>query len=248
VTNKNRKTYLKLKESLTEFFTAPVRYLKESNQKESEFEKPYLDTDYRAMHLDIPDPDWPTWKFDPYTRRQPPGEVLGTGPGCKSCDLSAWPIYNNECDTGVITFFSSSRCVLRKGMSGWGNTTLVAEALIGEITEIVPGSMAGIFPTIDVSVNPDIANHTILGTMVDDLGNVCTELVEVTCVVCPPDTAFTFDDASTSDTIAPGGNITVYVLGGSSPFSWASAGTGYSWGSGSTTTARENVLTSAAGT
>lgn len=45
---------------MIEFFRARVRWLKESNMVESRAEKPYLDLDYRKMHLDWPVWDWPT--------------------------------------------------------------------------------------------------------------------------------------------------------------------------------------------
>lgn len=58
-----RKPYLKAKDSIVEFFRAPVRYLKDLVEKESQFEKPYEEDDYQAMHLNLPTPDWPSWDF-----------------------------------------------------------------------------------------------------------------------------------------------------------------------------------------
>jgi len=290
VTSKARKPYLGLKRSLIEFFTAPVRYIKQSNEKESAFEKPYEGADYPSMHFKLPDPDWPTWKFDPTARRLPPSpEVLGTGSSCKHCDLSSYRIQADDCDTNAVNIYSSKRCVheahgflapktwqftstdkpafneerqreiaianpgltaMTLGSHGqqWGETVLTVEALVGEIVDVQPGRWATHHPDIDVWVNPDVDEHVLLGTMIDDLGNICTELVEVSCstVVCPPLVVFEFDDASTPDTIAPGGNITVYVTGGSAPYSWGAAGTGFTWASG-VTTDPENVLTSASG-
>ncbi len=49
-----RRLYLGPKQSFREKFSAQVRWLKESYGPESIFEKPYRDTDYRQMHLDIP--------------------------------------------------------------------------------------------------------------------------------------------------------------------------------------------------
>ena len=106
MTNKNRKSYLQLKKSLIEFFDAPVRYLKESNKKESAFEKPYAESEYPTMHFDIPQPDWPTWNFDPTrTRRAKPEEVAGTGKHCKGCVLSAYRILANKCETDSVQFY-----------------------------------------------------------------------------------------------------------------------------------------------
>jgi len=50
----NRRPYYELKMSTTDFFREHVRYLKESNSKESMMEKPYLEDEYPKMHLKLP--------------------------------------------------------------------------------------------------------------------------------------------------------------------------------------------------
>jgi len=50
----NRRPYYGLKMSTTNFFREHVRYLKESNSKESMMEKPYLEDEYPKMHLKLP--------------------------------------------------------------------------------------------------------------------------------------------------------------------------------------------------
>lgn len=76
-----RRPYLDLKASILELFRTTARWLHDTVKVESLFEKPYLDQDYRQMHLNMPDPDWPstpegdgffpdesgfwTFKFDP---------------------------------------------------------------------------------------------------------------------------------------------------------------------------------------
>lgn len=77
--------------------------------------------------------------------------------------------------------------------------------------------------------------------------STCSSIVKVYCKECPVTPVMTFDDASTPDTIVPGNNITVYVLGGQGPFTWSVSGTGYSLASASTT-ARQNTLGCASGT
>ncbi len=52
--------YLNLKRSILELFRTRAHWLKEFTSKWSIFDKPYLDQDYRAMHLDWPAPDWPS--------------------------------------------------------------------------------------------------------------------------------------------------------------------------------------------
>lgn len=51
--------YLNIKQSILSLFRTTARWLKDTTAQESIFEKPYLDQDYRAMHLNLPNPDWP---------------------------------------------------------------------------------------------------------------------------------------------------------------------------------------------
>ena len=53
-----RRLYLNLKQSITKLFKTPAHYLKEMTGKWSIFDKPYLDQDYRAMHLKWSAPTW----------------------------------------------------------------------------------------------------------------------------------------------------------------------------------------------
>jgi len=80
----------------------------------------------------------------------------------------------------------------------------------------------------------------------DPGGSVCSDDIVMECG-CQCNGSLAFDDASTPDTIAPGGDITVYVTGGCPPFSWSVSGTGYSFASGSTSD-RYNTLSCASGT
>jgi hypothetical protein len=67
------------------------------------------------------------------------------------------------------------------------------------------------------------------------------------CVEACENQALQWDDESTPDTILPGGSISVYVLYGCPPFTWAVSGTGYSIGQ-TQTEGRSNQLNCAAGT
>ena len=84
-----RKPYLHLKLSSTEFFSSPVRYIKEFFGKESEMEKPYLGTGRSEMHLDIPDYNWPPFPYYPLRDWEPPD--LLTPP-------LIWPLFQNPDD------------------------------------------------------------------------------------------------------------------------------------------------------
>lgn len=100
----------------------------------------------------------------------------------------------------------------------------------------------------DKGNKPGSYYHPLLQKWIQLIGgkSICDDELPIGCEVCPASVALAFDDASTSDTIAPGGSITMYVTGGKAPFSWSTSDTGYSFGN-ATTTARNNTLTSAAG-
>ena len=76
--------------------------------------------------------------------------------------------------------------------------------------------------------------------------SVCDQKSLVECDVCPPAVVFAFDDASTPDTIAPGGTITLNMTGGKGPFAWSTSSTGYTFGKTSTAF-QNNTLISASG-
>ena len=61
----NRRPYYGLKLSIADFFREPVRYIKQSNTKESQLEKPYLIGEYSKMHLKLPE-----GKFESYKREK----------------------------------------------------------------------------------------------------------------------------------------------------------------------------------
>ncbi len=73
-----RRPYLLLKLSLKDFFTAPIRLLKETIEKESEFEKPYLmdESSPREMHLAVPIPEIGLPPWTPPELPCPPEESL----------------------------------------------------------------------------------------------------------------------------------------------------------------------------
>lgn len=96
-TQQARRPYLSLKQSMKDFFSEHVRYLKNQNQIESAFEKPYLSADYPTMHFDIPDPNWPSWTWP--KRWRPGNWTVGGDVGggahpvldCPGCALYADP-------------------------------------------------------------------------------------------------------------------------------------------------------------
>lgn len=56
----NRKPYYGLDKGYLDYSRTTNRYLKESIEKESQFEKPYLDGEYSKMQLNWPKPSWPS--------------------------------------------------------------------------------------------------------------------------------------------------------------------------------------------
>lgn len=74
----NRRPYYGLKLSIGDFFRESVRYLKESNTKESTSEKPYLEEGYPKMHLRPPG-FW--YKRKPYIPGGNFGEISNGNPG-----------------------------------------------------------------------------------------------------------------------------------------------------------------------
>ena len=103
-----RKPYYGLKRSIAEFFREPVRYLKESNRKESVFEKPYQVGEYPKMHFNFPSPNWPYGGIP--ARRIP--SLLGMGDRGKIhtiifADPSCHPgVANLGCGDSDSLFFS----------------------------------------------------------------------------------------------------------------------------------------------
>lgn len=86
-----RKPYYGLGGSIVQFFREPVRYLKESNVKESQFEKPYLSPEYPNMHLRFPFPNWPAY----------PGVPAVTGFGAIGSKIHTIIFSDPSCHPGV---------------------------------------------------------------------------------------------------------------------------------------------------
>lgn len=150
-----RKPYLSLKESMKEFFGEYVRYLKNQNRKESAFEKPYLGEDYQQMHLDIPDPDWPTWTPFHWTPGdwQPGGDPGGGGHpvgACPGCALYADPPL--DCNSPVEihagiwctnTPGAQTKATIKMPVHGYTGNTIQDAQSEREVSQRVDGVSAG---------------------------------------------------------------------------------------------------------
>lgn len=241
----NRKPYLDLGMSLKDFFSAPVRYLKGSVTKESQFEKPYLQKEYRKMHFDIPAPKWDKANFDLEKRKKRKFTPAGGGKidcEAKDCRLYGDGIHPNWCADTPISIWPAIWCSW--DTASYSDCRMKVVALEGEILSERIHWMGP--PGVEVFLNPAIAHHVIQGTLIDGVGHVCIVTVEQDCVECkcPAETTFAFDNANTPDTIAKNSSIEVYVTGGCPPFKYRTASTGYRFEQGFNfeTTARNATL------
>jgi hypothetical protein len=108
----NRRPYYGLKLSIADFFREPVRYIKQSNTKESQLEKPYLIGEYSKMHLKLPE-----GKFESYRKEKlrPSGSFGPIGEGAQN--ITYWNM-SHEC--GIISAFGRKGGGLGQIGSGFG--------------------------------------------------------------------------------------------------------------------------------
>ena len=117
----SRKPYYDLDKSQVEFFGGSSRFLKQSLDKESQFEKPYLDLEYSSMHLRLPEPNWPS-----RLPRRPTGVFADIGderrtrfifppPSCSIIGVSTSPRFGLGCgETVILTFWEPDSFFIRK--------------------------------------------------------------------------------------------------------------------------------------
>jgi hypothetical protein len=248
MTYTSRKPYLKLKKSLVEFFTAPTRHLKDVVTKESQFEKPYLDSEYPQMHLDMPIPDWPTPK--PIPPIKPPGPKRRFTPvdggekpldECSGCTLVVHETHSSHCEDWPASIHPSQYCTTDHFVGR--DCKLTISVIAGKLLKELPGLFG--WPTSrDLLFDSTIENHEVLVEMIDGGGFYCSKTLKQHCIGCscasPPEGALSFDDASTPDTIVKNSSITVYVTGGCGPFTFATSSLGYTFDGGVTSLETEN--------
>jgi len=228
----------------------------------SELLKPYDSPSYQEMEHFYPDPLY----FDEWPDSIPPMDRTlikdrGGGPGWP-CDIFAIGNGGNrKCSRPAeVNFTVVSASEGRFNPRRWqvyavSKTNRRLRVRINVLVDVRPQAFypIRIFPAPGLTwrdydfFDAGFESVDIAIVFHDPLGSYCEEIVTMYCEdVCCPSGDFEFDDASTPNTIAPGGNITVYVTGGCPPYSWGSAGTGYSWATGSTAVPY-NTLTSAGG-
>ena len=235
--SKNRKFYLSGKMSLREFFSAPTRYLAESISKESEFEKPYLDEDYRKMHLDMPWPDWP-----PFPPLGPLPDIPGGPvPGLTLCGIVCYAPLNCDepiwCHPGIWCGYDPL-CDLCSWTVTGATTGFSPHPFGGSVH-----SSWGIDIWIDSTLAGEGGEALIHVQMKDSCNNLCGEDIEVTCDVCPADVAMTW--ASGDLTVGQSSSVAVEVVDGLGPYSWSVSGTGFSMLHASTEGVGNTLVTAA---
>jgi len=218
LSSKARRPYLMGKKSVTQFYQAPVRYLKELVGKESKFEKPYVDEEYRKMHFDFPWPDWPP--FPPISPWPPLPPIEGPVPGLPGCAIVCYgPL---DCDEPIWCHPSI-----------WCGQDLDCTLCTWEVKGATTGFTAhrtGGAWGIDVWIDSELVEADgaalIRVCMTDPCGNVCCSEESVSCKICPPEVAVNW--ASGDLTIGQSSSVGVSIADGLGPYSWSVAGTGFS--------------------
>lgn len=221
----SRKVYLMGEESLVQFFKRPMRYLKENTtRKESVFEKPYLDEEYRKMHFNFPTPSWPSIPGLPQIPPLP--DIPGPDPLSSVCAITCYE--PNDCDEPIWCHPSI-----------WCGTDMMCNLCVWEVTGAVlsygPHPFGGSKNSnwgIDVYINTDLVEDggeaLVHVQMKDPCGNLCGEDIEVTCRVCPPEVEMTWDSDVSAQEIGRSDSVTVAIKDGLGPYSWEVDGTGFS--------------------
>jgi hypothetical protein len=255
-----RKPYYKLKQNTTDFFTVAVRHLKSAIvMAESQFEKPYADSDYHQMHLNLPTPDFING-----------GGGSSQNKDCKGdCDFF---IPSFACDEPIVFSVSANYCLAE--FNEWLKSSNYPEderKILGNhwpddiinLATIVQAWING----VEVGVNkvgitfPFMISCPSTGWKTDDIvdffatdafGHMCKASYTIAACACncdsPPDGVLVFDDTNTADTIVAGSSIEVYVTGGCPPFNFTTSTSGYSFSGGTDTENRSATLLCASGT
>ncbi|MCK5605566.1 hypothetical protein KAR91_26975 [Candidatus Pacearchaeota archaeon] len=242
-------------------------------EKHSEKLKPYLadpNTPYPMFDDTYPTPislEMPNWPGGEWTDIQ----YVGQESYRFLCDISCTRIVR-DCEDIIICTYGAWTAVADGNIKGWSVFDSKGNNVTSSVT-ITWHSRAGLSGEIHITPDggtwADILNddrETLL-LVFRDKGNaagsyyhpllqrwihlvagksVCDQKSLVECDVCPPAVVFAFDDASTPDTIAPGGTITLHMTGGKGPFAWSTSSTGYTFGKTSTAF-QNNTLISASG-
>ena len=232
-------------------------------EPQSEFKKPYLGVpDYQAMEYAYSPPD--PISFIPPGRIPDAGELRDLGSlGSETKGLCVIVCYGDittgeSCEKGVgechvsvawfkdVQVYTDGQEQYEWSVSGPYKEIKYFKDALGTKPKDKGesgGSSIEIYPDWD-NIEADANNQKTAEfdvTLTDGLGHVCTSKSTVLCTnvcACPSDIAY---DAGNPETIAREANATITITGGCAPYTWAVAGTGFSFPPG-TTTALTNTL------
>jgi hypothetical protein len=232
-------------------FRQPSRYIRAALAKESEFEKPYLSSDPRVVHLDPPEPWWPNYKLPPF---YPPNPLPGSPPqwilippddheypGCPCCFNVVW----NECDDEL---WSGGRYPLvwnqeyhpSKGFKhswkikgDYKGDTIIHEPISAEPNFSSFGDQWDnfYFQFEDSHEGADSWSYVTLCKVIAGVCEHCEEYWAMCegdeCCTSPTYVAPTNDSTVTPETIARSSEVTIAILDGCPDFTWSVTGTGF---------------------
>jgi len=229
---KNRKNYLMSEDSIIQYYKNPERYLYQSLEIESQFERPYDYDSYRARHLALPRQEWPSYD---------PGAVGSVNGGlrpriddpsgeCNRCDIYLpFPPYEDDCSDGM-DWLTSSLCTWYPMSSQHPDVTVEIVDYLGEWLTIEDdwffGDLGG-----HLTFGLNSGDHQINISIIDSAGNFCDRTsIPFNCSSsqCPPETSISWDDSVSSETIARDGSCIIAILDGVGPYHWTETGTAFS--------------------
>jgi len=228
---KNRKNYLMSEDSLLKHYRNPERYLYQSLAVESQFERPYDYDSYRARHLALPRQEWPSYE---------PGAVGSTNGGleprieepsgeCRTCGIyNPVPPHEDDCSDGMdwLVAWVCTNYPLHD------NHLDVSVELVDYLGEWRTSEEDSFFGDLGGHLTFDLnsGDHQIGISVIDGADNFCEQIsFPFNCSYgCPPDTSISWDDSTSSETIARSSSCTIAVLDGVGPYSWSESGTGFS--------------------
>lgn len=164
----NRKPYYQLKKSPSQFFSGHSRFIKQSLEKESVAEKPYLESEYPQMHLNLPGFSFPSFKRDKFEW------PVGTGGAFVVGDidwaLSTHIFGESECNWDIPRpprCIEGAQIITITASYFWKvefnfTARIVEDTTSGTILLMLPGEAAGAWDTQDFQlIFPESANGVV---------------------------------------------------------------------------------------
>jgi len=221
-------------------------------EPKSEFEKPYLSDSYEEMqHYQPPPfpnfawPNWPEMQYPEFSGPMPdqPGGWIGSY--IVGCSLTCTPSIIRDCDAGI-----EFCCTLNPAWQPVDKIIIQGPATLTRNGKKAKETGDKICFTLDSDAKDGDTIKIVIITKpreADGRSGSCVGSFKVACSKCDCETAdaFTYDDATSDDTIdrpnGGGETATIAITGGCPRYSWSVAGTGFSL-TNATTTGLTNTL------